>query len=36
MVYVDRMLISILFVLLKALEMLCFEAAEALAPLAWD
>ena len=36
MVSVDRMLISILSVLLEALEMVCAEAAEALAHLAWD
>ena len=32
---VDRMLISILSMLVEALEMLCAEADEALAPRAW-
>ena len=33
---VDHMLISILSVSVKALEMSCAKAAEALAPLTWD
>ena len=33
---VDHMLISILSVSVQALEMLCGEAAEPLAPRAWD
>ena len=33
---VDRMLICILSVSVEALEMSCAEAAEALAPRAWD
>ena len=32
----DHMLISILSMLVEALEILCAEAAEALAPWAWD
>ena len=36
MVSVDRMLISILSMLVEALRMLCSETAEALAPWAWD
>ena len=36
MVSIDCMLISILYVLVEALEMLCAEAAEALAPQVWD
>ena len=36
MVSVDSMLISILSVSVEVLEMLCAEAAEALAPQAWD
>ena len=36
MVSVDCMLISILFMSVEALEMLCAQAAEALAPQAWD
>ena len=36
MVSVDHMLISILFMSIESLEMLCAEAAEALAPWAWD
>ena len=36
MVSVDLMLISILSMLVEDLDMLCAEAAEALAPWAWD
>ena len=36
MVSVDHMRISMLSVLVKALEMLCAKAAEILAPRAWD